>query len=394
MENTYIYKQQKKLRCGYTTGTCAAAASMAAAVLLLGDTQVREAAVKLPRGTDLSLAIQDWERGDGWASCAVIKDAGDDPDATDGIKICARVSKALPDPCGDGGWYEHKNGDVYLLLTGGVGIGVVKKPGLSCEVGKCAINPVPRQMIFEHVERVCREFHYSGSLWIVISAPEGEARAENTFNSRLGIEGGISILGTTGIVEPMSEEALLATIRLDIRRQAVDGREVLLLTPGNYGEAFLRESLGIDLGRAVKCSNYIGQALDMAEEEGMRTILLVGHAGKLVKVAAGIMNTHSLMADGRMEVLAAHSAVCGADADLAERILDAVTVDQALSAMEEVPGLRGAVMERIVGRMHAHLKRRAGAGAAVEAVTFTNERGILGCTEGAERLIEMIKAGG
>ena len=394
MENTYIYKQQKKLRCGYTTGTCAAAASMAAAVLLLGKTAVREAAVKLPRGTDLSLTVQDWECGEGWASCAVVKDAGDDPDATDGIKICARVSEAMPEPHGGSGWYEHENDKIHLHLTGGVGIGVVKKPGLSCEVGKCAINPVPRQMIFEHVERACRDLGYSGSLWIVISAPEGESRAENTFNSRLGIEGGISILGTTGIVEPMSEEALLATIRLDIRRQAVDGRRVLLLTPGNYGEAFLRESLGIDLGRAVKCSNYIGQALDMAAEEGMRTILLVGHAGKLVKVAAGIMNTHSLMADGRMEVLAAHSAVCGADAGLVGRILDAVTVDQALSFLEEVPGLRRLVMERITGRMHAHLKRRAGSDAAVEVVMFTNERGILGCTEGAKELIEMIRAGG
>lgn len=394
MENTYIYKQQKKLRCGYTTGTCAAAASMAAAAMLLGEEAVEQVSVETPGGVRFLLSVEEIRRASGWVSCAVRKDGGDDPDVTHGMQICARVGVAPPEPETPGGWYEYENGGLTLKIKGGVGIGLVTKAGLSCEVGKHAINPVPRDMIFKHVERVCAGRDFAGTLWIVIFAPEGEARALDTFNSRLGIRGGISILGTTGIVEPMSEAALLATIRLDIRQQAAGGPGTLVLTPGNYGETFVRERLGLDLDRAVKCSNYIGASIDMAVEEGIRGVLLVGHAGKLVKVAAGIMNTHSSVADGRMEILAAHGAACGAGPELVEQILESITVDQALEYMEQVPGLGQAVMDRVIRRMDGCLRRRAGKAMKIEAVVFTNARGILGRTKGADGLIEKIKAGG
>lgn len=394
MENTYIYKQQKKLRCGYTTGTCAAAASMAAAAMLLGEEAVEQVSVETPGGVRFLLSVEEIRRASGWVSCAVRKDGGDDPDVTHGMQICARVGVAPPEPETPGGWYEYKNGGLTLKIKGGVGIGLVTKAGLSCEVGKHAINPVPRDMIFKHVERACAGRDFAGTLWIVIFAPEGEARALDTFNSRLGIRGGISILGTTGIVEPMSEAALLATIRLDIRQQAAGGPGTLVLTPGNYGETFVRERLGLDLDRAVKCSNYIGASIDMAVEEGIREVLLVGHAGKLVKVAAGIMNTHSLVADGRMEILAAHGAACGAGPELVEQILESITVDQALEYMEQVPGLGQAVMDRVIRRMDGCLRRRAGKAMKIEAVVFTNARGLLGRTKGADGLIEKIKAGG
>lgn len=394
MENTYIYKQQKKLRCGYTTGTCAAAASMAAAAMLLGEEAVEQVSVETPGGVRFLLSVEEIRRASGWVSCAVRKDGGDDPDVTHGMQICARVGVAPPEPETAGGWYEYENGGLTLKIKGGVGIGLVTKAGLSCEVGKHAINPVPRDMIFKHVERVCAGRDFAGTLWIVIFAPEGEARALDTFNSRLGIRGGISILGTTGIVEPMSEAALLATIRLDIRQQAAGGPGTLVLTPGNYGETFVRECLGLDLDRAVKCSNYIGASIDMAVEEGIRGVLLVGHAGKLVKVAAGIMNTHSSVADGRMEILAAHGAACGAGPELVEQILESITVDQALEYMEQVPGLGQAVMDRVIRRMDGCLRRRAGKAMKIEAVVFTNARGILGRTKGADGLIEKIKAGG
>ena len=394
MENTYIYKQQKKLRCGYTTGTCAAAASMAAAAMLLGEEAVDQVSVETPGGVRFLLSVEEIRRASGWVSCAVRKDGGDDPDVTHGMQICARVGVAPPEPETPGGWYEYENGGLTLKIKGGVGIGLVTKAGLSCEVGKHAINPVPRDMIFKHVERVCTGRDFAGTLWIVIFAPEGEARALDTFNSRLGIRGGISILGTTGIVEPMSEAALLATIRLDIRQQAAGGPGTLVLTPGNYGETFVRERLGLDLDRAVKCSNYIGASIDMAVEEGIREVLLVGHAGKLVKVAAGIMNTHSSVADGRMEILAAHGAACGAGPELVEQILESITVDQALEYMEQVPGLGQAVMDRVIRRMDGCLRRRAGKAMKIEAVVFTNARGLLGRTKGADGLIEKIKAGG
>lgn len=394
MENTYIYKQQKKLRCGYTTGTCAAAASMAAAAMLLGEEAVEQVSVETPGGGRFLLSVEEIRRASGWVSCAVRKDGGDDPDVTHGMQICARVGVAPPEPETPGGWYEYENGGLTLKIKGGVGVGLVTKAGLSCEVGKHAINPVPRDMIFKHVERVCAGRDFAGTLWIVIFAPEGEARALDTFNSRLGIRGGISILGTTGIVEPMSEAALLATIRLDIRQQAAGGPGTLVLTPGNYGETFVRERLGLDLDRAVKCSNYIGASIDMAVEEGIREVLLVGHAGKLVKVAAGIMNTHSSVADGRMEILAAHGAACGAGPELVEQILESITVDQALEYMEQVPGLGQAVMDRVIRRMDGCLRRRAGKAMKIEAVVFTNARGLLGRTKGADGLIEKIKAGG
>ena len=394
MENTYIYKQQKKLRCGYTTGTCAAAASMAAAAMLLGEEAVEQVSVETPGGVRFLLSVEEIRRASGWVSCAVRKDGGDDPDVTHGMQICARVGVTPPEPETPGGWYEYKSGGLTLKIKGGVGIGLVTKAGLSCEVGKHAINPVPRDMIFKHVERVCAGRDFAGTLWIVIFAPEGEARALDTFNGRLGIRGGISILGTAGIVEPMSEAALLATIRLDIRQQAAGGPGTLVLTPGNYGETFVRERLGLDLDRAVKCSNYIGASIDMAVEEGIREVLLVGHAGKLVKVAAGIMNTHSSVADGRMEILAAHGAACGAGPELVERILESITVDQALEYMEQVPGLGQAVMDRVIRRMDGCLRRRAGTSMKIEAVVFTNARGLLGRTKGADGLIEKIKAGG
>ncbi len=387
MENTYIYKQQKKLRCGYTTGTCAAAASMAAAAMLLGEEAVEQVSVETPGGVRFLLSVEEIRRASGWVSCAVRKDGGDDPDVTHGMQICARVGVAPPEPETPGGWYEYENGGLTLKIKGGVGIGLVTKAGLSCEVGKHAINPVPRDMIFKHVERVCTGRDFAGTLWIVIFAPEGEARALDTFNSRLGIRGGISILGTSGIVEPMSETALLDTIRLELRQRIRKGEKNLLVTPGNYGESFVGNVLGLGLGQAVKCSNFIGSTIDMAVEEGAESILLIGHGGKLIKLAAGIMNTHSSWADGRMEILAAHGAACGAKRELVEQILEAVTVDEGLRLLETEDGLREQVMKRVMGRLEQHVKRRAGEGLRAEAIVFTNERGILGATTGADDLL-------
>ena len=244
---------------------------------------------------------------------------------------------------------------------------MITKPGLSCKVGEPAINPVPRSMIFSHVEAVCREAGFAGSLWISISVPGGEEIAGRTFNPRLGIQGGISILGTSGIVEPMSRKALLETIRLELRQKAGRGAAAV---PGNYGEQFLAEKLGIPPERVVICSNYIGETLDMAAEEGVKELLLAGHGGKLIKVAAGIMDTHSRIADGRMEILAAWGAACGAQQSLVRQILGAVTVDQGLALLETCPGLRERTMERIMERAAFYLEQRAGKALHVEALIF------------------------
>lgn len=387
MGDSYIYKNQKKLRWGYTTGTCAAAASLAAAVMLLGRTRTEQVSIDTPKGIRLELEVEDISMGERRVSCGVRKDAGDDPDVTDGLVVYSSVGIGPKDGQDTGGYYEYKNDEICLRLTGGVGVGTVTKEGLSCEVGKAAINPVPRQMIFGQVEALCSRYGYRGTLWIEISVPGASGVAERTFNSRLGIMGGISILGTSGMVEPMSETALLETIRLEIRQKVLEGNRKMIVTPGNYGEAFLEGTLGIGLDRAVKCSNFIGSTIDMAVEEGASSILLVGHGGKLVKLAAGIMNTHSSAADGRMEILAAYGAACGADSGLVNQILEAITVDEGLRLLETGDGLRGRVMERIMQRIEEHLKRRAAGRLEIEALVFTNERGILGATRRAAGML-------
>ena len=390
MGDSYIYKNQKKLRWGYTTGTCAAAASLAAAVMLLQGRRMEQVSLTTPKGVRLDLEVEEMDIRENCVCCGVRKDAGDDPDVTDGLMVYSQVR--LPDAdsvdvSGAGGDYVYEKDGLRLNLSGGVGVGRVTQCGLSCEVGKAAINPVPRQMIFEQVAGVCRESGFKGVLSIEIRVPGAFKVADKTFNSRLGIQGGISILGTSGMVEPMSETALLDTIRLELRQRIRKGEKNLLVTPGNYGESFVGTVLGLGLGQAVKCSNFIGSTIDMAVEEGAESILLIGHGGKLIKLAAGIMNTHSSWADGRMEILAAHGAACGAKRELVEQILEAVTVDEGLRLLETEDGLREQVMKRVMARLEQHVKRRAGGRLRAEVIVFTNERGILGATTGADDML-------
>ena len=399
MGDSYIYKNQKKLRWGYTTGTCAAAASLAAAVMLLQGRRMEQVSLTTPKGVRLDLEVEEMDIRENCVCCGVRKDAGDDPDVTDGLMVYSQVR--LPDADGGGagdareagdnrnacGDYVYEKDGLRLNLSGGVGVGRVTQCGLSCEVGKAAINPVPRQMIFEQVAGVCRESGFKGVLSIEIRVPEALKVADKTFNSRLGIRGGISILGTSGMVEPMSETALLDTIRLELRQRIRNEEKNLLVTPGNYGENFVGTVLGLGLGQAVKCSNFIGSTIDMAVEEGAESILLIGHGGKLIKLAAGIMNTHSSWADGRMEILAAHGAACGAKRELVEQILEAVTVDEGLRLLETEDGLREQVMKRVMARLEQHVKQRAGGRLRAEVIVFTNERGILGATTGADDML-------
>ena len=291
----YIVKDGKKLRLGYTTGSCAAAAAKAAAVMLLTGRRLETVALLTPKGIRLELEVREVETGPGYVSCAIAKDAGDDPDVTNGALIFARVSR------------REEPG---IVIDGGPGVGRVTKPGLDQPVGAAAINSVPRRMIRENLEEVCALADWSGGLEAVISVPEGERLAKKTFNPRLGIAGGISILGTTGIVEPMSDGALVGTIRAELSQRRAAGDRYVLLTPGNYGSEFIRDGLGLDPALAVQTSNFIGDALDLCRELGFSGALLVGHVGKLVKLAGGMLNTHSRWGDCRMEILAAHA---GAD---------------------------------------------------------------------------------
>ena len=371
----YIRSGQKKLRCGYTTGTCAALAAAGAARLLLTGTAPESVRLLTPRGLVVEVALEECRLVGGAAYAAVVKDGGDDIDVTSGHRIAAQVEKIASG----------------IEIEGGEGVGRVTKPGLEQPVGAAAINRVPRQMIAAALEEACAESGYAGGLRAVISVPDGAAIATKTFNPMLGIEGGISILGTSGIVEPMSERAIVDTIALEIRQAAAGGARRLLLTPGNYGMDFLRRS-GVDTQGipCVKYSNFIGDAIDIAVTEGFESALVVGHIGKLVKLAGGIMNTHSRVADCRSELFCAHAALCGADRALCRALMDAVTTDECIALLDGAL-LREAVLQSLLEAVQRHLDRRAAGAIRLGAVTFSNEYGLLGSTEGAKELLRQWK---
>ena len=371
----YIRSGQKQLRCGYTTGTCAALAAAGAARLLLTGTAPESVRLLTPKGLVVEVTLEECRLVGGAARAAVVKDGGDDIDVTSGHLIAAQVEKIASG----------------IEIEGGEGVGRVTKPGLEQPVGAAAINRVPRQMIAAALEEACAESGYAGGLRAVISVPDGAAIAEKTFNPMLGIEGGISILGTSGIVEPMSERAIVDTIALEIRQAAAGGARRLLLTPGNYGMDFLRRS-GVDTQGipCVKYSNFIGDAIDIAVTEGIKSALVVGHIGKLVKLAGGIMNTHSRVADCRSELFCAHAALCGADRALCRALMDAVTTDECIALLDGAL-LREAVLQSLLAAVQRHLDRRAAGAIRLGAVTFSNEYGLLGSTEGAKELLRQWK---
>ncbi len=364
------------MRMGYTTGSCAAAAAKAATEMLLTGNLVEETALRTPKGVLLHLNIEDISRGEGFVQCAVRKDGGDDPDVTTGMLIYAKVSrKAEPG----------------VHIDGGKGVGRVTRKGLQQPVGEAAINRVPRQMITEEVSQVCAAKGYTGGMEVLVSAPEGEERACKTFNPRLGITGGISILGTSGIVVPMSEAALIESIRVEMRMLKANGGDYLVITPGNYGEVFSQEQKDIRLDYAMKCSNYVGETLDFARELGVKGILFIAHIGKFIKVSGGIMNTHSLHADSRAELMAAQAIRAGADLETAKRILDTVTTEEALDILYEKQ-LTEAFMQVVLPKVDYYLHHRAHDELELGAILFSSVHGMLGQTEKVPQLKACINA--
>ena len=382
LEDYYVIRNQKKLRFGYTTGSCAAGAARGAARLLFGEDEISEVELMTPKGILLHLEILDRKRSENAASCAVRKDAGDDPDTTNGILVYAKVEKFL----------IRSDMEDRIVIDGGIGVGRVTKPGLSQKVGEAAINPVPRAMILQAVEEIADQYHYEGGLKVTISVPEGEKIARKTFNPRLGIVGGISILGTSGIVEPMSEKALIDSIRVEMTQHAAMGEQYMLVTPGNYGADYLREHMELPFEKNIKCSNYVGETIDMAVDMGVKGILFISHIGKFVKVAAGIMNTHSHSADARMEVLCSNAIRAGGDLACARSILQCNTTDEALRVLDENHILK-ETMKEITDRIQFYLDHRSYQQILLGAVIFSNEYGYLGQTANAADLIDKISKG-
>ena len=368
---------EQRLRSGYTTGTCAAAAAQAAAWLLCGGERKNCCEILTKKGTAARLPVEYLGEAEAGVRFGVKKDAGDDPDVTDGTMICASVRCAgkTPDPA----WYC--SGDYPgIYIEGGTGVGRVTKPGLSCPVGKAAINPVPRKMIWEAVDQVREALSFEAPLLVTVEIPEGETLAQKTFNPKLGILGGLSVLGTTGIVEPMSEAALTATIRLEIHMKAVEGADYLVVTPGNYGEAFLKEHLGISLDQGVKCSNFVKDTMVFLAEEGFRRGLFAGHAGKLIKAAGGVENTHSRYGDRRMEILwdcVTEAAPEAADELLRKKILASNTTEEAAEHLEAA-GIRKRTGDAAARRLRKQILTWTGGRLDMDVIMFSNGLGVFG----------------
>lgn len=371
---SYEVVQGKKLRQGYTTGSCAAAATKAAARMLLGRVAVPVVQLTTPRGLVLDLEPEDVHVTANAATCAIRKDSGDDPDITDGVRIYATVEKTA---CG---WE----------LAAGPGVGTVTKEGLACAKGGPAINPVPQRMIRAAAESEAAAAGYTGGLKVTISIPGGDVLAAKTFNPRLGIEGGLSILGTSGIVDPMSEKALVDTIKTEMKARRANGDTHLLAFFGNYGVDFGRDTLHLDVERRVTCSNYVGDMLDYAVYCGFTDVLLIGHAGKLIKLALGIMNTHSRYADGRTEFMALQAVFAGASVEMAKRIYASRTTDEAIAILKEAQVLE-PVMQAATERIEYYMEQRVHGELRCGAILFSNTYGVLGETSHVPELIRAQK---
>ena len=374
LEDYYVIRGNKKMRFGYTTGSCAAAACKGATEILLGGKLQETVTLMTPKGILLTLELKDIQIETDKVTCAIRKDAGDDPDTTNGILVYATVEKTK---------------EQGITLDGGIGVGRVTKAGLSQKIGEAAINPVPKSMILRAATEIAEKYDYEGGLKIIIAVPEGVEIGKKTFNPRLGIVGGISILGTSGIVEPMSEAALVQSIRVEMKQHFSQGEEYLLVTPGNYGADYLREHMDLPYEKNIKCSNYVGETIDMAIDMGVKGILFIAHIGKFVKVAAGIMNTHSHSADARMEVLASNAIRAGAPLECAKEILNASTTDEALDILNRYQMTQGT-MKEVLDRIQFYLNHRSYEQLLLGAVVFSNTCGYLGQTADAAKLIEKI----
>ena len=359
----YIYRNGKKLKYGFTTGTCATAATKAAVITLLTGKPPKTVKLQVPKGWILELPIEVTKTNENSVLCGVRKDAGDDPDVTHDLLICSKVQ------------FHDKN-----EIIGGIGVGRVTKEGLPVSVGKAAINPVPMKMI-ESVLKNKKNRHFL----VEISVPEGKNIAKRTFNPKLGILDGISILGTSGIVEPMSLEAIKDSIIIEFDQMKNYLKDAIVLCPGNYGQDYTKK-LSIDKQYILKISNFVGFFLERLVESGIKNVLFVGHIGKLIKVAAGNFNTHSKVSDARIETLVAYGALHGVSKEVLEKVFKSVTTDGAIE--ELLPAINREVffqtiVDQIKNKMESHVYQDLN----IEIIMFSNKHVFLGQTKGVGALI-------
>ena len=379
----YVYIDGKKYRRGYTTGSCATAASKAATYMLLTNKKIKTINIDTPKGIPLTLDVQNISLNNDYVECSIKKDGGDDIDATHTMDIYAKAEIIY-----------RENGE-DIIVCGGYGIGVVTKKGLSVEVGKAAINPTPMKMINYEIRKVIGEdisatLGEGKSLKITISAPKGEEIAKKTFNPRLGIIGGISIIGTTGIVEPMSDEGWKKSLSIELKMKKEQGLDKIILVPGNHGEQFIREKLNLDMKYVVRTSNFIGYMLKEAQRMGYKKILMAGHIGKFIKLSAGIFNTHSKVADARSEILISNLALMKAPYDLLEKINECLTAEEAVEVINE--NNYTEFYDKVSNKCRYKVKQYLGDDdTEVEVIMFSMDKTLLGKSDNTDSLVEVFR---
>lgn len=363
-EDDYVYYNGRKLRKGYTTGTTATAASVAATKAILNQELQTDVSVHAANGQKVQFEIHNCSFDGQKASVAITKDGGDDQDATDGMLIYSTV--------------QLRN-DNQITLDGGKGIGRVTEEGLANQPGMAAINPTPRKMIKESVRRVLGPDKGAD---IVISAPEGEKVAKLTYNPKLGIVSGISILGTSGIVTPMSEESWKHSISIEMNIHRKRGDESIVLTPGDMGEDFAKNELQIPVAKQVQMSNFVGYVLKEVQRLGFHKVLIVGDMGKLIKVSGGIFSTHSKDADARAEIMVANLALMGAPTDLLKKVYNCLTTISMIKLINEAgyQKVYQIIADKIKLRSEKLLAHRKPT-VEIDAVVFSSKVGLLAATQ-------------
>lgn len=384
------------LKSGFTTGSCAAATVTASVKSLLVGEEVERIKLLTPKGIELNLEVEEVERGENTATYAIRKYSGDDPDVTNGTLILGRVDLL------DGISFEREKNTPPtvmltddIILTAGEGVGVVTRKGLACDVGEPAINPTPRNMIRQAVENCLKAHGVKPKVKVTVSIPEGRELALKTFNPKLGIVGGISVLGTSGIVEPMSEQALIDTICVELRVCRESGSDMVVITPGNYGRDYLRREINIEEDIVVKVSNFLGEAIGFAGCEGFKKIALIGHLGKFIKLAGGVLNTHSKYGDERMNIMSDLFKKCGGSSEIAEEILNCVMVDDAMRIIDE-NGLKEEFMKLVISSIEKNVLKTielAGMGADTNGIKNIFELSERAREKCGNKKVEAIKQG-
>lgn len=401
----FVYIDGKKYRRGYTTGSCATAVSKAAVYMLLTNEKIDTVNIDTPKGIYLSIPVvsseikKNEDTGEIYSICSVEKDGGDDIDATNGIEIFAKATWVYKDEIDKSEKNFSFEGDGFCVFSGD-GVGIITKKGLSVEPGRPAINPVPQKMIAKEVESILKAsgenvLNDKNSLdnrkkviKITIFIPKGEEVANKTFNPRLGIVGGISIIGTSGIVEPMSDDGWKKSLSIELNMKKELGMDKIILVPGNHGESFISDRIG-ENSSVVRTSNFLGYMLMEAKRMGFKKILLAGHIGKFIKLSAGIFNTHSKVADARNEILIANLALMGASTELVRKIDSCLTTEEATDIVYEngFGEVFDIICEKCKKRAEMHVDNEI----EIEVFIFKMDKTVLGKSKNAEEMLDSFR---